>query len=518
MRITVLHRDCAKVIGKGGREMKQLEARSRARLKVQREDEMDSSTKERYVDITGSANEQKAAVGLILDLVSYCCDEDGNVLKDVRPLPAVDREANPPVVLEVSSEDVGKVIGRGGETIKILEKDSCTKIEVDKATGKVEIYGEKENQDQALELVLAEVSYAKDESGEVLKDTRRPPADLDSAPAPLKLWVKNREAGKIIGRSGETVREIIEKTGADVRVQKSDEMPPGTQEREVSIHGSKEQQDEALEMILAQKLTWIKGEDGMLREPPSPEEKAAASLQEKLEAPLEEHPVRRGGGGRKRFRESNRTGGEGAAAQPDKNTGRPAQDSSRKGRKIGPPQGKFGAAPGRLKFANPPPPPGLFGVGMPGMPLPMHMAMGMPPMPMPGMPPMGPPLLGGPGGPMMPMMGLPGLPGMLPLRRTRSSSGSSDSSYEEYSDAEGSEGSADQGRHGAKKEKPQQPARPTAAAPGFYVNQPAAPPPGVAGRVRGAEAAAFGKQPELRQPSRVAPMFKHDERIDVSDL
>lgn len=30
-------------------------------------------------------------------------------------------------------------------------------------------------------------------------------------PAPMKLWVKDREAGKVIGRGGETVREVMEK-------------------------------------------------------------------------------------------------------------------------------------------------------------------------------------------------------------------------------------------------------------------------------------------------------------------
>ena len=30
-------------------------------------------------------------------------------------------------------------------------------------------------------------------------------------PPPLKFWVKDREAGKVIGRGGETVREVMEK-------------------------------------------------------------------------------------------------------------------------------------------------------------------------------------------------------------------------------------------------------------------------------------------------------------------
>ncbi|CAE8741428.1 unnamed protein product, partial [Polarella glacialis] len=114
-------------------------------------------------------------------------------------------------------------------------------------TGRVEIYGSEEAQDRAVQLILAEVSFAKTGSdGTVLKDEPRPAKREDNEaelPPPVKLWVRDRDAGRVIGRGGETVRDVMEKSGADVKVEKSDEMYSGSSERGVKILGTKEQQD-----------------------------------------------------------------------------------------------------------------------------------------------------------------------------------------------------------------------------------------------------------------------------------
>jgi len=274
--------------------MREVEARSRTRLKVQREDDMDGSTKERYIDIVGTRQEQKAALEMLLELATFCREDEGEILKDTRGSGPTagsgdgadegkDAQADPPLVLEVLTDEVGKILGRKGETVKVIERDSSTKVEVDKATGKLEIYGRKECRDKALELVLAEVSFAKvaGEGGEVLKDQPRfKPADgtASDLPPPTKLFVKDREAGRVIGRGGETVREIMEKTGADIKVQKAEDMRSGETDREIKIFGSEEQQKEALVLVLGE-VTWAKaGADGtMLKVPPEVEPKPQAA-------------------------------------------------------------------------------------------------------------------------------------------------------------------------------------------------------------------------------------------------
>jgi len=241
VRVWVAHSDCAKIIGRGGRTMRDVEARSRTKLKVQREDDMDLVTKERYVDIVGTRSEQRAALELLLGLATFCREDEGEVLKDIRTADDGNGKNEAPHMIEVLPEDVGRVLGRKGETVKLLEKDSGTKIEVNKGSGRLEIYGRREAQERALELILAEVTFAKDEDGTVLKDQARPRVhseDTDELP-PTKLWVKDREAGRVIGRGGETVREIMDKTGVDIKVQKSEDMRVGSTDREIKIFGQK---------------------------------------------------------------------------------------------------------------------------------------------------------------------------------------------------------------------------------------------------------------------------------------
>ena len=38
-------------------------------------------------------------------------------------------------------QEVGKVLGRKGETVRVIERDSGAKVELNKAEGKVEIFG-----------------------------------------------------------------------------------------------------------------------------------------------------------------------------------------------------------------------------------------------------------------------------------------------------------------------------------------------------------------------------------------
>jgi len=223
-------------------------------------------------------------------------------------------------VITVLPEEVGKVLGRKGETVRVIERDSGAKVELNKAEGKVEIFGKKEEQDKAVELLLAEVHFAKDAEGNVLKDEPRPKQRTENEPElppPLKFWVKDREAGKVIGRGGETVREVMEKSGSDIKVQKADEMAPGTKERLIKVIGTKEQQDAALQLIL-EEVTWAKGVDGMLKgtapeatgeKPEAPEPVAEKEGGEQPEAKNSRREKKKGDGDTtkpRRFRETAR--------------------------------------------------------------------------------------------------------------------------------------------------------------------------------------------------------------------
>ncbi|CAJ1422828.1 unnamed protein product [Effrenium voratum] len=91
-----------------------------ANIKIQREEDMDPDKKERWVDIIGNARQRRAALDRILDVANYVRDEDGKVLKDGASVPAPG--AGEALILQISCNEVGRVLGRGGETIRRLEE------------------------------------------------------------------------------------------------------------------------------------------------------------------------------------------------------------------------------------------------------------------------------------------------------------------------------------------------------------------------------------------------------------
>lgn len=472
-RVWILHSDAAKVIGRGGRALREIENRTRTRIKVSREEDMNPDTKERSVDILGSRRGQDTAVDYILDVVLYCRQDGGRVLKDSRTAPLREDEGTKGShrILTVLAEEVGKVLGRKGETVRIIEKESGAKVELDKAQGKVEIFGSAQEQEKAVELLLAEVHWAQSEDGTVLKDEPRPKqrsGDEPELPAPVQLFVKDREAGRVIGRGGETVREVMEKSGADIKVQKSDEMAAGSKERLIKIIGTKDQQDEAVRLILNE-VSWAKGggDQGglrLLKGVEAEEAKPATKASEEKEKEENEKE-------KEELKEEKEKVVPAVKVKP-RRFRETARELNRP--KSGPARWVCATCGGDHRTKECPHATGILGVGVqlgmqmglqamglptpssqgPGMgpagfgPMPPHPGMphpGMPPMPMmgpmgpAGMMPMGGPPPGLPGMPGMP--GMPLLPGMRPpgFRSDRSESSSRQNASSSSSDGSDSE-------------------------------------------------------------------------------
>lgn len=420
LRLWVNHGDCAKIIGRRAEELKNMQRRSGCKIRVQNEKDMNSK-KERFVEIIGPESRQKECMDMVLELTAFCRDADGNILKDERPM-SIDNEV---MVLHVPAEDVGRIIGRGGENIKKIEKASTTKLQVDKETGKVEIYGAKANQEKALELTLEEVTHCVNADGQVLKDEPRNQKNGEDRGEPLKLWVKNRECGKVIGRAGETIREIMDKTNCEVKVQKVQDSDEGSGERMVEIFGSPEDQGEAMQMVLNE-ITWCRGVDGIIKERRR-RSRSNMAIKDQADNDVDSN------GGTPRRRNDKKT--EDVVLPPAawicKHCG--GDHRSRECPKISPaPAVPMGMQMGMPVAMAPP----MGGKGMPGMPPMMGMPPGMAPMgamgamqPMMMMAGMGMAPMGGkgmPGGkgfpPGMPLAAMfPGLPAKTQKSRSRSS-------------------------------------------------------------------------------------------------
>jgi len=234
-----MNNDCARIIGKNGNAMKDIEDECSVGLTVQKEKEMRQlGVHERYVDIRGKRQEDREkAKERIMELADFVKDNEGYVLKG---------DVEDALKLRVLSDEVVRILGRRGHMIKDIEHHSGARIEVIRRRGIIEIHGSTEEKDRATDKILEEVSWCKTLDGKILKD--EPPAPLDDDC--LKMYVLDKEAGRVIGRGGETVREVMDKSNAEVKVQKNEGFDIVANERLIQIYGEKEEREKAMELIL----------------------------------------------------------------------------------------------------------------------------------------------------------------------------------------------------------------------------------------------------------------------------
>ena len=125
---------------------------------------------------------------------------------------------------------IGRVIGRGGETIRRLADESGARLQIERDQGRVMIRGTQEQCVRAKELVL-----------DVLNDPN--PAGAAGGGFAKHVMAAQGCEGKIIGKGGENIRELCARTGAKIQISKED--------ASVTIQGRQEQVDAAVAAVQA---------------------------------------------------------------------------------------------------------------------------------------------------------------------------------------------------------------------------------------------------------------------------
>jgi transcription antitermination factor NusA-like protein len=154
-------------------------------------------------------------------------------------------------VIPVPNDCVGLVIGKGGETIKQLQMQSGAKkvqVAADSSRGantrNVFVEGDKEAYEtvkRMLQEIVEQQQKLKQAMTGVLPDNSQ--GIREEVPVPDNL------VGLIIGRGGETIKTIYQKTGAAVYIPK--ECEPGKTERVLVVSGTTEQVEQAKAEIIA---------------------------------------------------------------------------------------------------------------------------------------------------------------------------------------------------------------------------------------------------------------------------
>ena len=253
---------CGKIIGRGGETIQQLQAQTGANIKVQPSQEVGIG-QQRRVTISGAPSAVAAAKRLVEDFIqdstgtahlsAMMSGHPGGVPRGDAPPPppgtllpiAAPAGYVPPpprgsyglssgggggmdepgVTLPITADMVGRIIGRGGETIRRLQDESGARIQVERDQGQVRIRGNPGAVEMAQRLVQEVIQTAPGllggpGGGGGYGGGGGGGGMLALAGASATVQTMGQE-GRIIGRGGETIRELQQRTGCRVQIDRN---------------------------------------------------------------------------------------------------------------------------------------------------------------------------------------------------------------------------------------------------------------------------------------------------------
>ncbi|CAL9123551.1 unnamed protein product [Musa acuminata var. zebrina] len=158
--------------------------------------------------------------------------------------------------IEIPNGRVGVIIGKSGETIKYLQLQSGAKIQVTRdmdadpnaQTRSVELIGTSEQISKAEQLINDVLSEADAGASGII--AARKFGSVQPGAEQFQMKVPNNKVGLVIGKGGETIKNMQARSGARVQVIPL-HPPPGdtSTERTVYIDGTKEQIEAAKQLV-----------------------------------------------------------------------------------------------------------------------------------------------------------------------------------------------------------------------------------------------------------------------------
>lgn len=238
------------VIGKGGDQLHKLQAETQTKIVIAPEP---THNNERAFTIVGTRDNIERCRKLIADIIKRGANPSPN-----DPTASLLLKGNVEVYeMRLPGNKCGLIIGKGGETIKKLSEQYGVKLVVIQeqntpltAEKPLRITGEPEKVAKAKEAVLALVypeKYAKPLSTNEYGTKSNPP--VPGAPGEVIIKVSYDKAGVVIGKGGESIKEINRRSGAYVEIDKNHKLVPEGQDKMFTIKGTTEQIQYAQQLI-----------------------------------------------------------------------------------------------------------------------------------------------------------------------------------------------------------------------------------------------------------------------------
>lgn len=137
-------------------------------------------------------------------------------------------------LLMIPASKVGIVIGRGGETIQAIQRNSGANVQVQREHAPAH----PETREVTITGTPQQIQAAKDEIQKHCVGTRTQPGVINATD---HIMVPQNVVGIIIGRGGETIKRLQQQTEAGIQVQPEHLTQPGANERKVNLSGTDEQ-------------------------------------------------------------------------------------------------------------------------------------------------------------------------------------------------------------------------------------------------------------------------------------
>lgn len=209
------------IIGRGGENLRRVESQTGAR--VQFIDSADTPGTKRHCRVSGprtAVANAKAEIYKIIEDNELAKRGQDKARAQGQPVDAVTQEGDSQQIM-VPDRTVGLIIGRGGETIRDLQERSGCHVNIvseNKSVGgyrPVNLIGSAASQRHAKDLILEIVE--SDQKGISIKELHSKRDDPNNK-INDSIMVPGDAVGMIIGKGGETIREMQDRTSCKINV------------------------------------------------------------------------------------------------------------------------------------------------------------------------------------------------------------------------------------------------------------------------------------------------------------
>ena len=232
-----------KVIGHGGEKINQLQQQTQALVKIQSSSDVPKGAP-RLVTIAGPPENVRRAIEQLLPVVNATTkaqQQTSSVPVYQATMPPQQQKLE--IRIAVPENMIGRVIGKGGETIKRISDESGARLQIERESNEVSAKGDASQLEIARMLIHDIVTAPARQSNAT---TSAAASGEGGAGGVKPEWVtieidSQGQEGRIIGRGGENIRSMAVTSGAKIQIDKETKM--------VKISGFKDKVGTAKHML-----------------------------------------------------------------------------------------------------------------------------------------------------------------------------------------------------------------------------------------------------------------------------